>query len=134
MEKNWSLRDAFAYFGARATNPRWSWSARSTDGETVVLTWWLDEISRDDAGKLVRDERNHPRFSVWNKLPGNKDRIKNLAWARAHCEGLFRVVWIKSKDRRAIPRYAATRYPDPKLWMRLTYLDEQTGEFAAVEK
>jgi len=44
MAAKWTRADAFAYFGAQGKNPRWSWSARSADGKTVVLTMWQDEF------------------------------------------------------------------------------------------
>ena len=35
---------AFAHFGAKGKNVRWSWSAKSADGKTVVMTLWKDLI------------------------------------------------------------------------------------------
>jgi hypothetical protein len=40
--KSMSLTAAFAHFGTRPANPRWSWSAVSEDGGTVVLALWRD--------------------------------------------------------------------------------------------
>ena len=56
------LADAFDYFGVCRKNPRWSWSGRSLDGETVVLTLWKDQITGlkkrpvvfDNYGKKVK--------------------------------------------------------------------------------
>src|ERR1019366_2706519 len=42
MPKKWGLAEAFAHFGATGRNQRWSWSARSADGKTVVITLWRD--------------------------------------------------------------------------------------------
>jgi hypothetical protein len=39
------LAEAFAHFGAAGKNQRWSWSARSADGRTVVLTVWKDGLN-----------------------------------------------------------------------------------------
>jgi hypothetical protein len=38
MRNRGTLKDCFAHFGATARNPRWSWSAISRDGNTVVIT------------------------------------------------------------------------------------------------
>jgi len=43
-----TLTAAFDYFGARATNVRWGWAAKSPDGSVVVITLWSDQIMRAD--------------------------------------------------------------------------------------
>lgn len=130
MRKNWTLKDAFGHFGAVAKNPRWSWSARSADAKTVVLTWWTDE-TRYDGDRLIFDMVNHPRLDIWRGRKGNRDRIRNLKLARDNCDGLFRIVWCKARDTKADVREATERWPDNDLRMRLTFLDENTGEFRA---
>jgi hypothetical protein len=134
MTDFWTLTNAFGYFGATARNIRYAWSARSADGGTVVLTWWKDEIRKRD-GKLVYDMQNHPRLDQWRGRHGNRDRIKNLAHARDHCDGLFRVVWVRTNDPNERVRKTLERYPDKTLWMRLAAptLNEHTGEFLAEE-
>lgn len=128
MAENWRrLSDAFAYFdGAKARNPRWGWSARSPDGQTVVLTLWEDRISEDGNTVIYNDP-----VETGKHKPGNKDRIKNLIWARDHCEGQFRVVVTVARDTKARPRSIAKRYPHKTLVMKLTELDENTGAFRA---
>jgi hypothetical protein len=133
MSELWKLRDSFAYFGTVAANLRWSWSARSPDGKTVALTWWRDESARDDRGRWVYDMRDHPRVNIWRGRHGNRDRIRNLTWTREHCDGLFRIVWCEASDVNARVRKAIARYPDKDLWMRLVHLDDQTGEFLAIQ-
>jgi hypothetical protein len=126
--QNWTLKSAFAYFGAKATNPRWSWSARSEDGKTVVVTLWDDNIEPDGSVDLFA----HKRLPLWEKTRGNKDRIKNLSHAEDQCDGLFRVVRVSARDESAYPRSIAKRWPDPALVMKITDLDRTTGEFRAV--
>ena len=36
--------EAFAHFGAKLTNPQWSWSAVTPDGSAVVLALWEDRF------------------------------------------------------------------------------------------
>ncbi len=131
--RRWRLRDAFGFFKAVAANPRWAWSARSANGKTVVLTWWKDEIARE-GGNLIHNTYGHPRLKRMRELLGHYDRIRNLIWAREHCGGLYRVVWCKVKDRKARVRKIVECYPDETLWMRLTQLNETTGEFRSVEE
>jgi hypothetical protein len=127
-----SVKDAFGFFGAIPVNRQWSWSARSPDGSTVVLTWWKDQEARRD-GKLVYDTRNDPNLAEWRNRHGNRDRTRNLAHARDHCGGLFRIVWAKARDPSERVRKTVERYPDETLQMRLIELDQQTGEFLAEE-
>jgi hypothetical protein len=129
-DQRWTLRDAFAYFGAKATNPRSSWSARSADGATIVLTLWEDGIE-DDGKTVVANSFNRPNLPVWKDRAGNRDRIKNLRLARDNAGGLFRVVMVTAKDPTAEPRTTQRRYPHPTLVMHLEELNETTGEFRA---
>jgi hypothetical protein len=130
----WKVREAFGFFGAVPSNHQWAWSARSPDGKTVVVNWWKDEVRSRD-GKLIYDMRNHPHIDLWRDRRGNRDRIKNLAHARDYCDGLFRIVWIKTNDPSERVRKTVERYPDKTLWMRLSAptLNEHTGEFLAEE-
>jgi len=114
------------------TNRQWSWSARSPDGRTVVVTWWKDQETRRN-GKMVYDTRNMQSLAEWQWRNGNRDRIRNLVHARDHCDGLFRIVWVKTNDPDQRVRKTIERYPDETLEMRLIELDEQTGEFLAEE-
>jgi hypothetical protein len=132
MTKLWSVRKAFGYFGTVPKNDRWSWSARSQNGDVVAVTWWKDQVSKRD-GKLVYDKRGDPNLSEWRDRLGNRERIRDLAHARDHCDGLFRTIWAKARDRRERNPPAIERYPDETLWMRLLELDEETGEFLAEE-
>jgi hypothetical protein len=131
MPELWTAKAAFAHFGAEMRNPRWAWSAKSPNGETVVVTWWKDEPHRDSNGRALFDCRDHPRLNQWRGRHGNRDRIRNLAHARDYCRSLFRVVWAKARDTNERIWEPIERYPDDHLWMQLEYLDERTGEFMA---
>ena len=122
----WKVRDAFGYFGAIPSNRQWSWSARSPDGRTVVITWWKDQKVRRN-GKLVYDTRHDPILPEWRDRLGNRERIRNLADARDHCEGFFRIVWTRTNDPSERVRKTVERYPDETLQMRLIELNERTG-------
>ena len=129
-ERRWTFRDAFAEFGAKATNPRQTWSARNDAGKIVVITLWDDSF--DPAPGSTCSTFNDPGLPRWQNSRGNRDRLKNLKFSKEHCGGLFRVVVVTPKDRDAIPRAALKLWPHPTKVMRLTKLDEHTGEFSAV--
>jgi hypothetical protein len=130
MPKKWTLAESFAHFGAVGNNPRWSWSARSPDGKTVVITLWEDRLIYS-AGIVTYDEAEREKLPGWTERPGNRERLENLAWARDNCTGVFRVVITKAKDVNVSPREIADCHPQPKLIMRITALDRQTGAFTA---
>lgn len=133
MAKKGTLTEAFAHFGAVPKNPRWSWSARSADGETVVITLWKDRISGHKQGRIEYNEGSHGDVVKWMSRPGNRERLDNLLWAQDHCGGLFRVIIAVAKDVTASPREIADCYPQSKLNMRILSLDEETGIFHAVQ-
>lgn len=129
MAKDWSLAAAFAHFGAAGKNPRWSWSARSPDGATVVLTLWRDEF--DYTTTPISYSSFGHKVDLWLTRPGNRERLENLIWARDRCGGLFRVVITVAEDVNADPRKIASCAPQPRMIMRIVELDEATGEFRA---
>jgi len=129
-ERRWTFKDAFAEFGAKATNPRQTWSARNEADKIVVLTMWADSF--DPAPGSAFSSFNHPSLAHWQNARGNKDRIKNLKFAQEHCGGLFRVVVVIAKDVGAMPRTALNLCPHPTKVMRITDFNPNTGEFSAV--
>jgi hypothetical protein len=130
MAARWTRTDAFAHFGAQGKNPRWSWSARSADGKTVVLTMWQDEFRAVD-GVVTYATRSREDID-WGGRLGNLERIENLKWARANCGSLVRAVIAIAKDTTARVRSIERCFPHPKLVMKITDLNEDTGEFRAV--
>lgn len=129
MPKEWTLASAFAHFGTSGRNPRWSWSARSADGAMVVLTLWRDEF--DYSTSPVSYSSFGHKVDRWLTRPGNRERLENLIWARDKCDGKFRVVVTVAEDVTADPRKIASCAPQDRMIMRLTELNENTGEFRA---
>jgi hypothetical protein len=128
MPRKWTRRECFEHFGASCKNPQWSWSAKSADGRVVVMCMWQDEIKRE--GDRMVYQSLTPRRGEQNR-PGAKERLDNLKWAREHCDGLARVVVMRANDTKADPRSIAECFPHDKLVMRITHIDEATGEFRA---
>jgi hypothetical protein len=125
------LTEAFRRFGANKKQ-QWSWSARSADGKAVVITLWRDGLDYS-AKPIVYDTFNRENLQNWTDLPGNRERIDNLIWARDHCNSLFRVVITVAKDVKAKTRKIEDCYPKDDWVMQITKLDEKTGEFRAVK-
>jgi hypothetical protein len=127
MRKKWTRGDAFAFFGTRLTNNRWSWSARSADGGIVVATLWQDEFK----GRVPHQTYSRPGYDPDDPddRPGYVELLTNLQWALNHCSGKVNTVVAIAKDRNAKPRRIAECYPQPNLVMRVTHLDASTGAF-----
>jgi hypothetical protein len=130
MTKKWSLAAAFDHFGAAGANRRWSWSARSPDGQVVVMTLWRDEFDYSTKPPTYSSFDN--QTEAWTDRPGNHERIANLLWAREHCGGKLRVVITVAEDVNAQPRTIASCFPHETMVAQLTELNETTGEFRAV--
>jgi hypothetical protein len=131
MAKTWGLAEAFASFdGARGKNPRWSWSARTPNGKTVVTTFWQDQF--DYKTKPISYAGiSETGSEAWLRRPGNSERLENLIYSQDYCDGLLRVVITVAEDVNADPRKIADCFPQPKMQMRITYLNRSTGEFRA---
>jgi len=126
-----TLSKAFESFGAAGKNQRWSWSARTSDDRTVVMTFWKDLIDFA-ASPISYSTFDSPRLHLWKNKPGNKERIENLKWARDHCDGLMKVVIIEAKDIHADSREIADCIVQRRMVMKLVELNEETGEFRAI--
>ena len=120
--------DAFTQLGAE-TNDRYAWSAQSADGAVTVLTLWEDEI--EDDGQTVRvDFFSHPKLEIWKEQRRNSTRRRHLkdVWSG---DRLFRVVMLRAKDVKAVPRATAARWPEESLIMTLEAFDPESGAFRA---
>jgi hypothetical protein len=129
MAKEWTKTASFAHFGATLTNVRWCWSARTPAG-LVVLALWGDRFSRKNTPAEYEEDTGPGER--WAARPGNRERLENLIWARDHCAGEFRVVMAIAKDTSGDPREISDCFPKDDLYMRITYLNEETGQFGAV--
>jgi hypothetical protein len=127
MPKRWTHTEAFAHFDARPRNVQWSWSARSEDGQAVVVTFWQDQFSRRDNRLTYTRPAAEPKL---RRRPGFSELMKNLTWARDHCAGRFNVIVAKAKDVNAEPRSIDECFPS-KIVMRLIEFDPDTGAFSA---
>jgi hypothetical protein len=96
----------------------------------VVLTVWQDGI-KVSGNSVSYDSFDLEGSGEWRSLPGNRERIANLKWARDCCEGKFRVVITIAEDVGAVPRSIVDWFPKQNLVMCITDLDENTGEFEA---
>ena len=125
MANKWTRTAAFRFFNTKPRNPNWSWSARSADGLTVVVTLWKHELI-GTAGSMVY---YRPDLGDWHRGNGSKFFFEDMAWALANCGGVVRVI-VAVRDPNAGPRVRAVEcYPQKNLFMRITHLDPKTGAF-----
>ena len=131
MPKEWNHTEAFAHFGVTPRNVQWSWSGRTGDGKTVVVTLWQDQFEIQN-GRFVYERPPSPPDEPDTRL-GFLELMENLAWARDHCDGRFKVIAAVARDKTARPRSMKECTPT-KMVMRLTHLDLDAGSFAAEEE
>jgi hypothetical protein len=124
-----TLGECFGHFGAVCASRRFSRSAVSRDGQTVVVAVWDDELQRE-GDRVVYETRYRPTLK--GKLRGvDSEWIANIKWARARCESLVRVVILTAEDAKANPRKVRYCYPDDSLITRITHFNNRTGELRA---
>jgi hypothetical protein len=123
--KRWTHTACFEFFGTKPVNPRWSWSARSDDGKTVVVTLWQDEF-QGGAGELIYVRAG---ATGWANRHGYQELMNNLEWARDQCGAKVRVIVAIKRDRNERPPRIAECFPQKKLVMRVAELDPGTGAF-----
>ena len=125
MANKWTRSAAFRFYNAHPRNANWSWSARSSDGKTVVVTLWKDEFD-EPAGKMVYARSN---LNDWHDGPGRRFFFEDLAWSVAHCDSLVRVI-VAVRDPKAPQRNKMVEwYPQKALVMRVVHFDPVTGAF-----
>lgn len=122
-----TLTAAFAHFGVSPRNPRWSWSARSEDGKTIVITIWQDAIAEDGSVNFF----GHGDVDRWSRQIGNRFRIEDLKTALEQSDGVFSVISIVARNPDAVPRSIIARHPEDNFKMKVRKLNEETGEFCA---
>lgn len=125
------LADAFAHFGVTGKNQRWSWSARSTNGDVVVLTLWRDHFDYSTNPPRYYANADLDSSADWLDRPGNRERLENLIWAEDNCGGEFRVIVIEPVDPNAKPRQIKNCYPKDRMVGRIIKLNRESGEFEA---
>jgi hypothetical protein len=94
------------------------------------MTLWQDQFLPGQP--LTYSNVGSPTLDEWRDFPGNQERLENLKWARDRWSGLMGTVIIKAIDPAAKPRAISTAFPRTDLLMKLEELNEDTGEFRAV--
>jgi hypothetical protein len=126
VAKRWTHTACFEFFDTKPKNPRWSWSGRSDDGKAVSVTLWKDRFL--DQGRTYKNfDSDVP--GEWRSRPGFVELIENLKYASDHLDGAVRVIIATPKDPAAQPRSIAECYPQEKLRMRVSALDDDAGTF-----
>ena len=129
MRQAWTLSTCFEHFGAIRSRRHFGGSAVSSDGGTVVIAMWEDELIRE-RNRCTYESRFTPTLK--GKSPRiSQQWIAHLKWAIAHCDSRIRVVVLTAQNTEASPRIVASCYPDDSLIMRITGFDSTTGFFRA---
>jgi hypothetical protein len=97
------------------------------------MTLWKDKIDYSSNPISYSTFGSATRKKGKDQL-GDQERIENLKWARDHCDGRMRVVTIEAVDVNAEHRRIARSFPQKRMVMKLTGLNETTGEFSAVNE
>lgn len=126
-----TLSDAFAFFNTKLRNARLDLSTRSEADKMVVVALWRDRFDYSKRPTVTYSLSRTGAPDEWLDQPGNRTRLEDLRWAREHCEGRFRVVVIEAANPLAEPRAVSSASPQQLMVMKLTELDEETGEFTA---
>jgi hypothetical protein len=129
MRQAWTLSTCFEHFGAIRSRRHFGGSAVSSDGGTVVVAMWEDEIVREQS-RLTYVSRYAPTLQG-KSARVSQQWIAHLKWAIAHCNSHLRVVVVTAQDPQATPRVVASCCPDDSLVMRITDFDSRTGFFRA---
>jgi hypothetical protein len=124
-----SLGECFTHFGAVCASRRFSRSAITQDGETVVVTMWEDELRRE-GDRVIYEPRYRPTLKGKSRAV-DSELVANVKWALDHCDGYVRVVILTAEDVRANPREIRYCYPDDSLVMRIMEFDARTRTFRA---
>lgn len=121
---------AYAFYGTRCRNSRWSWSACSDDESVVVLTFWADQFSGPPVHPVTYDDTNWNDPAVAGRL-GNRFRKQHIQHAIDHLEREVRVVFAIANNADANPRRGTEWRPLPNLRMRIIDFNPETGEWTA---
>ena len=125
-------KEAFAFFGIKQTNERWSWAGIRDDKSLVALTIWNDQKDYESGGKWETSVfgMNNP---IWKDSKGNKERIKIIKYCIENLDGKFRVIWMEPKERGVMDetREYLWANPEKKSWFKIRDFDEETGEFSS---
>lgn len=126
MTKKWSHKACFDSYDVKPANPRWSWSGKSDDGETVAVTCWQDRFEK---GIDLYRSHTHLGETGWQSRPGHNELIRNLAWARDNCDRIVRIIIATPVEPAASPRSIKECFPRPDIRMKIVTLDEASGDF-----
>jgi hypothetical protein len=119
--RRYTHTEAFLYFGVTPRNTYWSWSGRSPDGETVVVTLWDHDLGMVQGRYSYED-----RIDV-SKLGGRFLR-EDLEWALDRCNGRVHVIRAFAND----PRAEKIKIEDcepASFTMKVARLDLESGEY-----
>ncbi len=91
------------------------------------MTFWQDQFS----GRPLSYSNVGRRVDKWKDNPSNIERLENMKHAQSMWDGRVGVVIIRAEDLKETPRKIAEASARRDLLMKITFFDEETGEFTA---
>ena len=125
-------KEAFAYFGIKQKNERWSWAGITDDNSLVALTIWTDQREYKKGGRFTTSTFN-ANNEIWKDHLGNQERIQIIQYCIDHLDSRFRVIWCVPEDPNVFEgtREVADARPFDKKWFRIKEFNPETGEFSS---
>jgi hypothetical protein len=125
-------KEAFAVFGIKQTNERWSWAGIREDKSLVALTIWTDQRNYGGSGKWETSVfgMNNP---IWKDSPGNNERIRIIKYCIENLDGKFRAIWMEPEKKNVMDatREYISAKPEKKSWFKIRDFNQETGEFSS---
>ena len=90
-------KEAFAHFGIKQKNERWSWAGITDDNSLVALTIWTDQREYKKGGRFTTSTFN-ANNEIWKDHLGNQERIQIIQYCINHLDSRFRVIWCVPED------------------------------------
>jgi len=124
-------KEAFAYFGIKQTNERWSWSGISANKDLVVLTIWSDQKKFNKQTKTFQTSTFNQNNEMWINDLGNKERMELIQYCIDNLDSKFRAIFATPTNPGVIDETRDWKkgMPYDKQWFKLTKFNSQTGEF-----
>jgi hypothetical protein len=121
---NWTHEAAFAFYGTKATNIRYSWTAIDERKPIAVITAWQDGFTNKD-GKPMYHRVHQSRGNGYREL------VKHVKFAQDHCDGEMHVILAGAVDPQKTPRQIGWCEPREGIKLKIASFDAATGELWA---
>ena len=128
-------RDGFLFFGATQRNEQWSWSAKTPNGNKIIITIWQHEMMGRGEDQYLDTRELENDNDEWLDSNGNRERRGLLKHAQDELDGIVYILMTRATNVEAGPPWEigscySWEMADGRVnRMKLTFLDEETGHF-----